>query len=128
MDDDPPIFRQLLFAGSDPSDRTITLQLGLDDGRAARIDLALGVIGPVLAALNAEALKLNADLSEEQRSNSATLNASAAWLSQDAEGHPMLVFELANGSLLPLSMKSGDFAGLAAEMGLLASNPPGKAN
>ena len=128
MDDEPLIFRRLLVAGSDPADRTITLQLGLDDGRAARIDLALGVVGPVLAALNAEALKLNAGLSEEERSESTTLKARAAWLSLDAEGDPMLVFELANGSLLPLSMKSGDFAGLAAEMALLASNPPGEAH
>ncbi|MDI6624695.1 MAG: hypothetical protein QME55_08190 [Brevundimonas sp.] len=126
--EEPLIGRSLLFAGSDPTDNTITLQLGLDDGRAMRVDLALGVVGPVLAAINAEAMKLNAGLSEEGRLISSSLKASDVWLDQDAEGNPMLVFELANGSLLPLAVKSGDFAGLAAEMALLASVPPGAAH
>ena len=126
--DEPLIGRTLLFAGSDPTDNTITLQLGIDEDRAVRVDLALSVVGPVLAAINAETMKLNAGLSDEQRSNSASLKANAVWLSQDADENMMLVFELANGSLLPLVMKSGDFAGLAAEMALLASVPPGSAH
>jgi hypothetical protein len=121
------IARRLLFSGSDAADKTITLKLGIDDERAIRVDLALGIVGPVLAAINAEAIKLNAGISEEQKT-SASLNASAVWLSRDAEGSPMLVFELANGSLLPLAMKSGDFAGLAQEMALLAAPRPRETN
>lgn len=123
--EEPLVCRKILFAGSDPTDNTITLSLGIDGERALRLDLALGVVGPVIAALNAEALKLNALLPEERRT-SATLNASAVWLSEDSAGNPMLVFELANGSLLPLAMGSGDFAGLAREMALLASPPSGQ--
>lgn len=122
---EPLIGRRLLFAGSDPTDETITLQLEVDDARAVRVDISLGLVGPILAAISAEAMKLNAGRSEEQRSLSTTLSANGVWLSQDADDNPMLVFELVNGSLLPLSMKSGDFAGLAREMVLFASNPPG---
>ena len=124
---EPQIFDNLVFAGSDPSDRTITLQLSNSEW-STRIDFTLGTVGPILAAINAEALKLNAGLSEEERLHSAKLAAKAVWLAMDSDQNPMIVFELANGSLLPLLMKNGDLAGLAAEMTLLSSRPPGEAH
>lgn len=125
-DSAPLVGTRLLDVGSDPSDNTITLVLQVGDDSAMRVDFILGLVGPLLAAIAAEAMKLNALLSEEVKS-STTLNAKAAWLSEDLEGNPMLVFELSSGSLLPLALKSGDFAGLAREMMLLAS-PAGTAN
>lgn len=123
--EEPPIFNCILAAGSDPSDRSVTVVLGTDETNGIRVDVQLGLVGPLMAALAAEAAKLNAALSEEERSQSATLNAQAVWLSQDLEGSPMLVFELNGGTLLPMAMRSGDFAGLAAEMSLLAGKPAG---
>lgn len=124
--DEPIICDRIVASGSDPSDRTITFALGLrGDERAIRVDITLGLVGPLMAVIEAEARKLNAGLSEDERAQSSTLNASAAWLSQDNQGRPMLVFELANGSLLPLAIEGGDFAGLAAEMALLAAKSDG---
>lgn len=130
MDEEQPIFRQLLHAGSDPSDRTVTVVLGVDATRATRIDMSLGLVGPLMGALSSEAQKLNAELSEVERSNSATLHAKAVWLSQDNEGHPVIVFELASGSLLPLAITDGGdgLATFAAELTLLATRPTGHAN
>jgi hypothetical protein len=129
MGDQPPIYNQLLQAGSDPTDRTVTVVIGTDATHGVRIDMSLDLIGPLMGALAAEAEKLNAGLSEEERSNSSTLNARSIWLSQDAEGHPMMVFELANGSLLPLAITGGDsLAGFARELTLLAGTPGERAN
>jgi hypothetical protein len=89
------------------------------------MDVGLGLMGPFMATLAAEARELNALLPEEERVQSTTLNAKAAWLSQDLEDRPVLVFELASGSLLPLAMQSGDFAGLTDEIALLGARPKG---
>ena len=125
-EDEPLIGRQLLDVGSDPSDNTITLVLGVGEGSAMRTDFHVSLVGPMMAAIAAEATKLNSILTEEERSSSTALNATAAWLSEDLSGNPMLVFELPSGSLLPLAMKSGDFAGLAREMLLLSAPSDGE--
>ena len=116
MTDDPPICDRLLEVGSDPSDRTISLLLGVGAGQALQLNIALPLVGALTAALATESRKLNEGLTEDERTDAVPINAKAAWLSQDDQGNPMLVFELHSGSLLPLSVQSGDFAGLAAEM------------
>lgn len=129
MNDQTPIYTQLLAAGSDPNDRTITFVVGTSPQEGVRLDIALGLVGPLMAAINAEALKLNADLTEDERLRSATLHANAVFLSQDSEGRPMIVFELSNRSMLPLTIKSVDnLAGFAAEMKLLSERPNGQPN
>lgn len=120
-----PIFDRILASGCDPSDRTVTVALGTAEGTSMRIDMRLGLVGPVVAAVAAEAAKLTSLLPDNEPSYSATLNAKAAWISEIADERPVIVFELENGTLLPLVMHSGDFAGLAAEMGLLAAKPWG---
>jgi hypothetical protein len=119
---EPFIITRLLDAGSDPSDQTVSLSLGLDDGRATVIHFSLAVIGAVMGAMAAEANKLNSQIPEKDRRH-VPLNAEAVWLSSDADGRPMIVFEMQGGTLLPLAMQMGDFSGLAAEMSLLAAKP-----
>lgn len=128
MTDERPIYKQLVFAGSDPSDRTITLALGSSPEHVVGIDISLALVGPLMAAVHAEAHKLNEDLAEEERANTSTLNANAVFLSQIGS-KPAIVFELANGSLLPLVLNSMDnIAGFAAELTLLAKPADGMAN
>lgn len=123
-----PIIDRVLQASSDPSSQTVTLFLGVDERNGFEVELKHSVVGVLTAALVAESLKLTAHLPDGVSQESATLNTSAVWLSQSPDGKPMLVFELVGGSLLPLVMGSGDFAGLAAEMALLAAQPQGPAN
>ncbi len=128
VSDELPIYNQLMFAGSDPADRTVTLALGTGAPQGIRIDMKLGLIGPVLAALSAEAYKLNEFLTEEERLQTSTLNANTVFLSE-VEGKPAIVFELVGGSMLPLVIHNAeDLAAFAAELTLLVARPTGKAN
>ena len=126
MDDSPPIYRRLLNVGRDAEKRTITLILGVDERFGTQIDISASLAGSLKAAIAAEAHALNEGVPADQQV-AATLNATHVFLSQDAAGNPMIVFELANGTPLPLVMRSGDLAGLAAEMALLAA-PKGTTN
>jgi hypothetical protein len=121
-EEEPFIITKLHSAGSDPSDQTVSVALGLDDGRGTVLHFSLGMIGALTGALAAESAKLNSQIPEDQRTH-VSLNAQAVFLSTDADGRPMMVFELHGGTLLPLAMEMADFRGLAAEMTLLASRP-----
>jgi hypothetical protein len=128
LSEDLPIYNQLMFAGSDPSDRTVTIALGTGAPEGVRIDMKLGLIGPLVAALSAEAYKLNEFLTEEERSQTSTLNANAVFLSM-VDGKPAIVFELVSGSMLPLVINSVEnLAEFAGELTLLAQQPTGRAN
>lgn len=125
---DPPIYRQLLFAGSDASDRTITIALGTGAELGARVDIAAALVGPLVAAVMAEAYKLNQVMTEDERSNASSLNANGVFLSEIG-GKPAIVFELSSGSLLPLVIESAEnLAGFAAELALLSRRPSGPAH
>ena len=123
-----PVYNQLLGLASDASDKTVTFCIGNSPTEGFSANIALGLVGPLVAALTAEARKLNTDLRDVAGVNAATLNCRAVWLSQDAEGSPVFVFELANGSPLPLAIKGGDLSELAAELTLLSAPPPDRAN
>jgi hypothetical protein len=125
-EDEVPICQSILFAGSDPSDKTVSVQFSVGGDLAMNVHFSLGVIGPLMAVLAAESRKLLDPMTEEDRNVSATLRAKAVWLAQDADGDPMMVFELQNGTRLPLVAKSGDLAGLAREMGLLGAPTEGR--
>jgi hypothetical protein len=62
----PPIIRQLLCSGSDPSGRTVTLVVGLEDGGGTEIHLQSSVIDAVVAALAAESNKLKWQILQAQ--------------------------------------------------------------
>lgn len=123
-----PVYTRLLAAGSDPEDRTVSVALGVNESDGIRVDLGLGLVGPLMAALAVEAEKLNAALSEADRVTSASLNATGVWLTQDAQGRPAIVFELANGSPLPIVLAGEDLSSFAAELALLCAKPAGEAN
>lgn len=126
--DQPPIYRQLLFAGSDASDHTITIALGTGAESGVRVDIAASLVGPLVAAIMAEAYKLNEVMTEDERSNASSLNANGVFVSQIG-GKPAIVFELSNGSLLPLVIESAEnLAGFAAELALMAKSPSGPAH
>src|SRR5437763_386958 len=88
-EEEPFIITKLISAGSDPSDQTVSVVLGLDDGRGTVLHFSLGMIGALTAAFAAESEKLNSQIAEDQRTH-VSLNANAVWLSRDEDGRPML--------------------------------------
>lgn len=118
------VFTTLIEVGSNPVNQTISLSIANDERKGFQIDIALSLVGPLLAAISAEAFKLTGGVTSTMASS---LKAHSVFLSQDPDGNPMIVFELANGALLPLALRSGDLAGLSAEMALLAA-PKGPRN
>lgn len=119
---------RLMGFGSDPSDNTISVALANEENCGFQINLELSVIPSLMAAITAEAIKLQEANGVEITDIAKTLYANAVFMSVSAEGNPTIVFELANGLKLPLELRGGDLAGLASEMALLAHRPDGNAN
>ena len=119
MNDASLIFQAVADAHCDPSDNTITLVLKDQYDLHRRFDMALGMAGPMIAAISMRAADLNERLPENQR-QSAPLVAEGVFLSQSVDGNPALVLTLRGGTLLPLEFHSGDLTGLAQELLALA--------
>lgn len=120
-----PLFTKIMACGSDPSDNTITFSIATDDDKGMHVDIALELVGPLMAAIAAEASSLMAVLPDDQRDRSATLKTRSISVGITETGSPVLLIELANGALLPLEATQGDLAGFAAELASVSA-PPGR--
>lgn len=119
-----PVFDRILVSGSDPADQTITVVFGVADGTGVRLDMTLAVVGALQGILAAEAHSLNAGIPLEDRA-SVPLSCDHISITQTSTGSPVLVLGLVSGSILPLELKSGDLAGLSAELALLSAPDDG---
>ena len=125
MSEGVPVFDRVFDSRHSKDDKTVSLTLGVNESQGLSISIRYSAIGPIMAAIAAEAAALAPYLTKEESETSTTLNANAVWLSESESGNPMIVFELANGSLLPLEIQSGDLTGLADEMALLTAKKGG---
>jgi len=117
------VFNRILSVASDPADATVSVALGTEDNQGLQINFSRPALGPLMAALAASAAELDAARPRREVDADTALTAHAVWLSRDAEGRPMLVFELQGGIMLPLILQGEDLSGLAAEMTLLSAKP-----
>lgn len=125
---DHPKFDRVFNVQSDLAEKTISVALGTAENTGFVFELSLPVVGALMGAVSAEAYRLNQQLPDEEKSDAATLEAHSVLLQPHADGRPMIILELKNGSLLPLIVSDADLAELSVGLARLASGDESKHN